>query len=380
MRSNFFIPGLSKFLLAITMVVSMHVRAQTAYGPQMPAAIGPWFEGWYVRITDENLHRSFAVIVASQTARGERYIPGQGNHGYLAILLQDGEGQKTQSFESFPEKTFLQVEGQSLGFQKTKNNSNFAWEAPQQGFFTPQGFDLQIPGQIRVRASLGGSKNWSQDWENWGPEGFGVFFKFLPLHWFVESLASSSQYEITFVDEGGELKTLSGKGHAHIEKNWGKAFPQAWIWIQAHDEGRKSSVAMAGGILSLGPVALKTYLAGFKSPKVSAEFQMGQMFDMTYTDSFDACRGEYKITMQNGAHIMKLKAKADPASFASVSIPTPEGYLPKGGIESFSAEVEVEIHNNNWVRDFLLKDSLIDKIKFKKAALEFGADFQKCKP
>ena len=75
---------------------------------------------------------------------------------------------------------------------------------------------------------------------------------------------------------------------------------------------------------------------------------------------------------------MLIKAKAEPKSFASVSIPTKEGYKTAGGIESFSAAIEVEIHNNNWIRNLVAKETLIEKRIFKRAALEFGGDAMNC--
>ncbi len=34
---------------------------------------------------------------------------------------------------------------------------------------------------------------------------------------------------------------LTGEGFAHMEKNWGRAFPDKWVWAQGMRLNRKSS-------------------------------------------------------------------------------------------------------------------------------------------
>jgi hypothetical protein len=350
---------------------------QSPFGPHKPPPKGPWFEGWYVRVTDAKEHRSFAVIATSQLKPKEQSRFGVGSSGYLSVITQDGEGRPTKSFESYPEKTFIKVKGQPLTNYKNEDNSEFSWEAPNHGWLTPEGFDLRIPGKVEAKARLRGGKPWSQSWSKWGPEGYGSFMPFITLHWFVHSLSSAAEYFLRIVDEKSGDQVYQSSGTAHFEKNWGKSFPKAWMWLQADDAEKGASLALAGGILVIGPVAMKTYLAGYKSTKVDAEFQMGQLMDMSFSDQINPEKGTFQIRLENGEHTMIVKAKADPKSFATVSIPTENGYMPNGGIESFSTEIIVEIHNNNWIRDFVSANSLIEKKVFRKGAIEFGGAYMR---
>lgn len=335
---------------------------------------GPWFEGWYIRITDSQSDSSYALIVASQTHKQELIKNKKSLPGYLAVLKQE-QNTKTESFESFPQETTILNNGLPFDFTQGGQNENFQWQATNQGWLTSEGFHLLIPGKIELKGKIKNRKAWDPYSSEWGPEGYGTFLKFIPLHWFVYSLGSEIEYTVKLFNSDGTFTEKTSIGVAHIEKNWGKVFPEAWMWVQGYDAKTESSLALAGGILRLAQIPIKTYLVGFRSLKVEAYFQLGQMFDFEFQDVIDPCRGEFKIRMTNGEHIMILKAKADPKSFASVSIPTKNGYETRGGIESFTTDIDVEIHNNNWVKDFVSVSSLIEKVKFKKAALEFGAAF-----
>ncbi|MCK6599799.1 MAG: hypothetical protein L6Q37_15640 [Bdellovibrionaceae bacterium] len=332
---------------------------------------GPWFEGWYVRVTDNISHRSFAVIGASELKPNQN---SKNLSGYLSVLIQDGQGRPTKSIESFPKKTALQRYSK-LGMEE----EGFVWSAAEQGHITDQGIDVSIGDQVEVKASFKeNNRHWNPYWNSWGPEGFGTFIKLIPLHWFVHSLDSSTVYQLKYKNEDGQVVERKSIGSAHIEKNWGKTFPKAWMWLQGYDVQSGSSLALAGGILSLGPFNVKTYLVGYKSKNINADFQVGQLFDVSFQDKIDPCHGQYALEASNGEYLMKLKANADPKSFGSVSIPTENGYKSHGGMESFSAEIDVEIYQNSWIQKSFQKKLLIEKIKITKAALEFGAEYMKC--
>ena len=366
------------FSFLVANLYTQHAFATSIFGPHTPPPKGPWFEGWYVRLTDIKEHRSVAVITTTQLNPDEAFKTGKGSSGYLAILVQNGEGQPTQSFESFPQKTFIRTQGKDLSLKAAINNADFTWEAPQYGWLSPEGFDLRIPGQVEVKARLSEGKPWSRYFKNWGPEGFGSFMPLIPLHWFVQSLSSHADYYLKMRDAKGTTTEINSQASAHIEKNWGKTFPKSWVWLQADDVGHGKSLALAGGVLKMGPLNIKTYLAGYKSKKIDAEFQIGQLLDLTYTDKIDPCSGTYEVEMQNGEYRMIIKAHADPKSFSTVSIPTLKGYQKKGAQESFSTEISVEVHNNNWVRDLISPSSLLERTVFKKGALEFGGEAMKC--
>lgn len=69
--------------------------------------------------------------------------------------------------------------------------------------------------------------------DGYGPGGFVEKFP-LPLHWFVFSVGTAIT-EFEFYDKRRNIKE-TGTGTLHMEKNWGRSFPDAWIWTQGHND------------------------------------------------------------------------------------------------------------------------------------------------
>ncbi len=59
------------------------------------------------------------------------------------------------------------------------------------------------------------------------------------LHWYVYSLATPVTW--AFHDPQMTDEPLTGEGFAHMEKNWGRAFPDKWVWAQGMRLNRKRS-------------------------------------------------------------------------------------------------------------------------------------------
>jgi hypothetical protein len=66
------------------LAVSVSLSAQVSpHNPHVPKGPGPWFEGWYTRVSDATSGRSVAVICASHLPKGQTYLPNALLPGYL---------------------------------------------------------------------------------------------------------------------------------------------------------------------------------------------------------------------------------------------------------------------------------------------------------
>ncbi|HOX22345.1 MAG TPA: tocopherol cyclase family protein, partial [Elusimicrobiales bacterium] len=226
-----------------------HLRIRDGFlmNPHKPASRGPWFEGWYTRITDSAGKRSMSVITATFLRAGATYSPGSTIPGYIAILISEGDGAPTQVYEAFPEKTMSYVNNATTSINNALNSTaDFCWFAEGYGMITNKLINIEIPGKTTFRAEFSGGKAWGKNVLS-GPEGVGGLMTKLPLHWHVHSLASETIYEITLNGQ-----KFSGTGTAHQEKNWGKVFPSAWIWLQGISSDGEAQLAATGGKLNLG--------------------------------------------------------------------------------------------------------------------------------
>jgi hypothetical protein len=60
------------------------------------------------------------------------------------------------------------------------------------------------------------------------------FYNYIPnIQCYSQFCALDFDLEGTLTLKGKEINLAGGKGY--IEKNWGKAFPYSWIWVQANN-------------------------------------------------------------------------------------------------------------------------------------------------
>jgi len=145
---------------------------------------GPWFQGWYTRITSRDCI-SIAVIGATQYLPQtdfpipyDMYLPG-----YLAVIVSD-QG-RTKIYEVFPEKTVF-LSNRNLGLDDPTSSSweEFSWYS-ENGIITNQHIRISIPGEIEVSATLGPRLPFNTNIPNiqWlGTEGLVEFWPIVPLH------------------------------------------------------------------------------------------------------------------------------------------------------------------------------------------------------
>ena len=351
-------------LFAAFMVVMSSLNALAASEfmlPQPKPAEGPWFEGWYIRVTDSAQKRSFATITTSAT---QSTLPLKQNSvlpGYVAFIESLHPGASSRSIEYFPQETWATETGSG------ENNSHFTWTAGNLGTLSDQALNLTLPSGDEVHVDFGERMPWSSENPNWGPEGWLGFVKALPLHWYVDSLGTPVHYKIK-IGATGEI--IAGQGFAHVEKNWGRSFPAAWMWGQATNTDNSAHLAFAGGPVQVGPVQITSYLVGYKTKDLDIEIRPDELFDAQYSTVIDACNGTFQLFAGNSYYQLKIIAHAELADFASISIPTINGYKQGGRMESFGATIDVTVYREN---------VLIETRHFERAALEFGANNMVCK-
>ena len=325
---------------------------------------GPWFEGWYTRVVDLNHGVSIAMITTSAIHDGQNLDRSARPPGYAAIVIQNGEFSK--SFEAFPGVTEI---GNTI-VQTT--GLDFSWNADGVGSATSARTELMINDSHAV-IDVKSRAPWSPLDSDAGPEGLLQFVP-LPLHWYVHNTHGQASYSVDYIQDGVK-KHLSGVGVVHQEKNWGQIFPESWVWMQATNDN--AYLTLAGGDLGVGPITAHTYLVGYRSTKVSADFNLGQGLLTSFHDSVDWCQRSFKMISYSGVYKLEIKATAAPSSFVALSIPTNTGYQQRGAFESFTAHVSSRIYR---VNGFVLTPdyTLIEAQEFNQAALEFGANALLC--
>lgn len=343
--------------------------------PHVPDGPGPWFEGWYARVTDSAGSRSVAVIVASHLPKGQSYVPGMFLPGYVNVLISEGDGGETLSFTAFPGRTMALVNGQPVARNPAPGDlTRFEWiaDGPQAiGTVTEDSVEMSIPGSVDVRILTTDRIPWDREDPLAGPERFLTSLP-LPLHWYVQSLGSDAHYEYTV--HGG--RTIRGTGYAHLEKNWQKEFPIGWVWLQGIAEGNEAQVVGSIAKVDLGNGAIiDPWIVGYRSPGLTWDFPFFVPGTSAVTE-MDACAGTFRMRLRDPFRTLILEASAPPDSFGDVSIPTEDGFVPERGGESFTATIEASAFWHIPLGDLAEVEFPVEERTFYNAALEFGNGFE----
>ncbi|MEN9528410.1 MAG: hypothetical protein RI932_283, partial [Pseudomonadota bacterium] len=307
--------------------------------PHKLPARGPWFEGWYVRITPVNgTDRSLGAIVGSYLPSGDERTVAEkrGLKGYAALLDGGQTASPLRAFESFPEKTnlFLNSEDPVRRDPVPLTPASFRWVADGIGELNQSGLDLKVAGGAQLKFDWSEPVPWSSN--GLGPEGLLSLFRAFPLHWFVYSLGSRVKFEATLPDANTpeKVQRISGTGFAHIEKNWGVSFPESYIWMQSHLPEQKRTIALAGGKpLKIAGIQPEAWLVGYRSERFKQDFapqNVGTIFE----SKVDGCAGRFELKASYMNRRLVITAQAPRKTFGGISIPKESGFEKNGSEQS----------------------------------------------
>lgn len=326
---------------------------------------GPWFEGWYARfVPNDPRESSVGLIVASLLAPGESSKDAlmSGLPGFISILESQQDG-PLLVYNQQIEKTLMLKDGKHVERDPLPSaQADFVWEAPGFGYLSPTAIDLSLSQGMRLRASIEPVEA-SSFFELFGPEGPAVLIRALPLHWFIYTPSSKAQWSLT---KGAESPKIV-HGSVHFEKNWGKAFPENYIWLQAMTPDGKTSIVSAGGeIAALGPASLEAFLLQIRSPQGNWLFSPanGSVWTQRVVDS---CAGRLVLRMRSPNASVEVVARAQRGTFGDLLIPTGES-LESHSEQSFASEITATVKT---------LDGRTQVFQWTGGALEFGGE-NKC--
>ena len=325
---------------------------------------GPWFEGWYTRIVDDNAQIDVAAIVGSFVRRDVKFEESA-KEGYAALIVSDRAKGTSVTYELFPSRTFLEAGGQPV----TKNPderapADFAWRADGIGYMTESDLDLRLSDKVRLRAKFGRPEPLfpSRPWV--GPEGAAANLPFIWSHWFVYSTGSNTDYQLTT-----EGSSLSGSGVSHMEKNYGSAFPASWVWLHAMTEGGANRLSVAGGPAPVPVIQPEVWSVSLKTKSLDWVFLPG-IKDITVKRESDPCQGKFNFTINNPGRRLTVSAKAKPEGFVGIATASSNGWVKAFAHENYQAEIDIDAFETN----LLGGQKLVQHIRDERGVLEFGGD------
>jgi tocopherol cyclase len=180
-----------------------------------------YFEGWYFKVVNKDETKAFAFIPGIAINReGEK-------HAFVQVL----DGKKlTAHYHKFGQNEFIPKPDQ---FEITIQHNHFSEHE----------LKLDLPG-IKANLQFSGNIPWPNHWYSPGIMGPYTFLPLMECYHGIVSMDHSINGQIEL--DGEVLDFNNGRGY--IEKDWGKSFPSAYVWLQTNHFSRpgislKTSVA-----------------------------------------------------------------------------------------------------------------------------------------
>lgn len=173
----------------------------------------PWniFEGWYFKVTDSD-GNTFSFIPGITGGRRKKDA-----HSFIQVL----NGPQTKyHYHRFPTSNFT-AEQDPFSISIDKN------------YFSLEALKLDITSKDQ---HIKGTLNFTQisKWQDskYSPGSMGIF-NFIPfMQCYSQVCAMGLQVEGELLIDNKCYSFSSGRGY--VEKNWGRAFPYSWIWLQSN--------------------------------------------------------------------------------------------------------------------------------------------------
>jgi len=172
-----------------------------------------YFEGWYLRITDENNH-SYSFIFGITLYKKDP-------HSFIQVV--DGAKNKSYYFrfevdDFYYNKDAVKIKDNVFGIHQLKISID------------PFNINLKINPTVLLQRN--GLAKWTMG-----------FFKHLPLTTYHEVIFMKARVEGT-INNNNHNELINGVGY--MEKNFGCRFPKQWLWIQTnHFENYNASFILA---------------------------------------------------------------------------------------------------------------------------------------
>lgn len=274
-----------------------------------------YFEGWYYKIVDKNETNSFAFIP------GVAFDKSGNSHSFVQII--DSLEYHTEYFK-FPLSDFSYSEKE---LDVTIANNNFKNNKIEidlkSDTFSVQGnlefYNIEPFPKTLTRPGI------------MGPFSFVPFMEcyhgVVNIHHEIKGSLMINNKKVDFTD-----------GYGYIEKDWGKSFPEWWVWLQSnHFVGKDVSV-----MFSIAEIPwLNSYFTGFLSfLKVKDKMYLFATYTGAKVKSLEYADGQINIIVEDKKHILSISGIYDESGVLKAP---KNGLMDRKISESISSTIKVTL-------------------------------------
>lgn len=316
-------------------------RIRSIWNPAMYHGWGKrrnYFEGWYYKVVDSTQQYAFAFIPGIAL--------GEDSHAFVQVV--DGRNHcvnyhtyQTSEFIVSPNKFHLQ-----LG--KSEFSQQFLWLDIDNGVQTLKGA-LHFKGQ----------KTWPSGFFSPGAMGWFSFVPFMECYHGILSLDHRIEGEM--VINGQAIDFTDGRGY--MEKDWGRSFPQAWVWMQSNHFRYE-------GISLTASIAIIPWMGRHFTGFIIGLWHEDRLYRFTtYLNAkvtvFDINAKQVNFTVEHGPYSLSVGGEMK----GGVDLPAPAlGAMVSSVKESLSSNLSVSLYH---------KDELIFDDVGESAGLEIAGDLKR---
>lgn len=290
-------------------------------GPHLGDPAEPFFEGWFTRVSDGASGDDLVIIQGWLRPGGASGEPGE------AFLLVHGGSPDRVIVRTMPaESATAATEGLEVEVGTSRLTSDRISGSVDDGTH-----------RCRWDLTLENPRDWPAGYRR-SPSGIGLELA-LENWWHVIHLSAEVSGTIRWNDE--PPRVLKG-GSAYLDKNWGEAFPERWIWLQANRfEGEgEAAFAMAGGRARMagGGPSTDAFVIGFHDGETFRRFasHLGDRID------FRGRPGEWWIEAVSGGEKLRVTGRCSPESLVPLPVPTRRG-MGGGALQSMEGQLRIEL-------------------------------------
>jgi len=274
-----------------------------------------YFEGWYFKLLNSDASSAFAIIPGIAMDKN-------GNKQAFIQLL-DGRAKSSiyhkyhvDSFIPTPSKFMVNID---------------------QNIFSEKFIRLNIPG-FKGEITFNGNIPWPKSFFSPGIMGPFSFVPFMECYHGIVSMDHS--IEGSLIVDGIPIDFNGGRGY--IEKDWGRSFPSAYVWMQTNHFSAQgiSLKASVANIPWLGS-SFVGFIAGLWLHDRLIQFNT---YNGTTLRKLHINEETVEIVMKNNKHQLSIFAHRDQAT----SLASPINGLMDGRIEeSMSSSIDVQLIETN---------------------------------
>lgn len=270
---------------------------------QGPRRAARYFEGWYFKVVGPD--RAFAVIPGISLARDDA-------HAFIQFI--DGRS-GTSSYHRYDRSTF--VPARSV-FDIVVGSSRFSLE----------GMHVRLP-ELTMDLSFSAAVRWQGSMLQPGTMGWYSFVPFMEC-----------KHGILVMDAvaDGVVNGDAFRGRLYLEKDYGRSFPNAWIWLQSNTfEDARVSVTLSLANVPFVGGAFAGFLAGIS---VCDELHKFTTYLGAKVAELEVSDRSVRIVLSRGESRLSILARRERG--AELVSPR-DGVMDGRIVESLASTIDVEL-------------------------------------